>query len=71
MVLRMRMVAFSIRYNFISGARRLCCEFFILQEIETEMFRGKFFLVLAITHRLFDYLLVVIYEVVNGYEPCH
>ena len=66
MVLRMRMVAFSIRYILISGARRLCCAFFTLQEMETEMFRGKFFLVLAITHHLFDSLLVVIYEVVNG-----
>ena len=27
-VLRMKMVAFSIRYNLISGARRLCCDFF-------------------------------------------
>ena len=24
----MKMVAFSIRYNLISGARRLCCDFF-------------------------------------------
>ena len=33
--------------------------FFILLEIETEMFRGKFFLVLAITHHLFDVRFVV------------
>ena len=33
--------------------------FFILLEIETEMFRGKFFLVLAITHHLFDVQFVV------------
>ena len=60
-VLRMRIIAFSIRYNLISGARRLCCSFvFILLEIETETFRGKFFLVLAITHHLFDVRFVVI-----------
>ena len=43
------MFAFSIRYNLISGARRLGCDFFFLiflQEIGTEIFRGKFFLVL-------------------------
>ena len=75
MVLRMRMVAFSIRYNLIylerGGYAVIFFFIIILQEIETEMFRGKFFLVLGITHHLFDSLLVVIYEVVNGQGPCH
>ena len=61
-VLRMRIIAFSMRYNLIPGARRLCCSFFFsfLLEIETEMFRGKFFLLLAIAHHLFDVRFVVI-----------